>query len=181
MKCQVFLVFMWCYVLCLLVVSRKWIVFSVGCWFGVVLVVWMWWKWLFFMCGIRVSWLIRMVVCQGMVDQVCLVLFVVGLSSYVIVSMFSLQSRYIGIVSMIIEVMFGGVMKVVMVKVLMMVQWWLLCSFCRFIMLIVVRIIIVIGILKYRLKVKNISIMKLRQWVMLVIIFMFCGVIVVRK
>lgn len=101
--------------------------------------------------------------------------------SQCVVWMFSLQSRYIGIVSISCEIMFGGVSIVVSMKMLMIVQLWFFLNCCGVIQFSSIRIIIVIGSLKLLLKVKKIVSMKFRQvFVFGVIVIMF-GLKVVRK
>lgn len=98
-----------------------------------------------------------------------------------VVMTLSLHSRYTGIVSRTRDSMLGGAVTVVIMKVLMTMQGCVRSSRLIEIMLSSIRTIIVIGILKYRLKIRNSISMKLRQWSTLATTVMFLGATLARN
>lgn len=107
--------------------------------------------------------------------------FVIGCEIRFVVKILILQSRYMGIVSVSWDIMFGGVIIVVMMNVLMIKYECYVFSFLMVIMLSFIIMMSVIGILKVSLKVRNMVIIKDRQVLILGVGVMFFGVKLLMK
>lgn len=107
----------------------------------------------------------------GFVFGVCVVCLKIG-----VISRFILQSSISGMVSISWFIMFGGVMMVVMMKVLMIMQGWICFNLVSGIRFMCISMIMIIGILKVMLKVMNMVSMKLMQLLMFGVIEIDLGV-----
>lgn len=88
-----------------------------------------------------------------------------------------MYSNYSGIVNSSCDIMFGGVIIVVIMNVFIIMYGFVCCSLFRFMMLKCISIIMIIGILKVMLKVRNVVMVKFKYLLMLVDILVFSGVL----